>query len=106
MNLEDDLRRALRRKPAPAALTGRVLDGVARAKSDRPKARAVTMRRAVFQWLAAAAAVGAIAVGVPRYYAQQRAVEAERATREVMHALAITSEKLALVQQRLHDTSR
>lgn len=105
MNLEDDLRRALRRKPVPPDLTARVMDRVRRER-DRPVAASHTMRHRLVAGLAAAAAIGSLVVGVPRYNAYQRAVEGERATREVMQALAITSEKLALVEHRLHDARR
>lgn len=105
MNLDDDLRRALRRKSAPPQLETRVLANTSRRiDAKAPETTAPARGRVLAAWLAAAAAAAVLIAGVPRYYEhQQRVAEAEHAKRDVMRALAITSEKLALVQQRLQD---
>ena len=101
MNIEQDLRRALKRKPAPPDLADRVLARI----SQSPAASGVVPSRAsgVRRWLAAAAVFALVATGAARYYVdQQAAAEAERAKQEIGIALQITSEKLALVQQRVN----
>lgn len=107
MNLDDELRRALGRESAAPEFTQRLLAKVAE-EARSPRSGAFIRRAGVpARWLAAAAAIGVLAIGVPGYYAyQQRALEAERATREAIRALTITSEKLALVQQRLQGSQR
>ena len=105
MNLDDDLRRALQRKPAPPDFDTRVLDRVPRdAGAKTPTTVFTARRRGLAGWLAAAAATAVLGIGLPRYYAyQQHIADAENAKRDVMRALAITSAKLALVQQRVQD---
>ena len=97
MNIEHDLKRALRRQPAPPDFADRVL-----ARIDPQAASAVSRRSPVRQWLVAAAAAALVATGAARYYAYQQTVaEAERVQQDVRLALQITSEKLALVQARI-----
>ena len=97
MNIEQDLRHALRRKPAPPDLAERVMSRI-----DPPAAVRASRHGRPRRWLAAAAATALIATGAARYYAyQQTAAEAERVNRDIRLALQITSEKLALVQQRV-----
>jgi hypothetical protein len=96
MNIEQDLRHALRRKPAPPDLADRVMAGI-----DSPPSLTVSRYGHARRWLAAAAAVALIATGTARYYAYQQAAEAERVNHDIRLALQITSEKLALVQQRV-----
>jgi hypothetical protein len=105
MNLDDDLHRALQRKPAPPDFEARVLDKVPRHADVKASMTLISARRRVLAgWLAAAAATAVLAIGLPRYYAhQQHIAEAENAKRDVMQALAIASAKLALVQQRVQD---
>ena len=110
MNMDDELREALRRKQAPADLADRVL-ALARERSVTPPAarfdsRAATAakpgpRRMVMRWLAAAAVLAVTAGGAERYYTQQRAAEAARVEQEIRIALQITSETLARVQSKL-----
>jgi hypothetical protein len=72
--------------------------------SQTPAASGAVPSRAsgVRRWLAAAAAFAVVATGGARYYVQQQtAAEAERLKQEIGIALQITSEKLALVQQRV-----
>ncbi len=107
MNLEDDLRRTFRRKPAPPDLADRVLRRLehrdvvpATTVSSSPRPRAV-------RWLAAAAAVTLVAIGGAQYYTREQAVaEAERVQKEVRLALQIAGEKLALVQRKLQEPPR
>lgn len=116
MDIERDLQRALRRTPAPPDLADRVL---ARIASDDDSVRGGRLQAArrgggttgPLRWLAAAAAVTIVATGTVRYYEYQQTVsEAERVNQEIRLALQITSDKLALAQQRLersaHDASR
>ena len=104
MNVEQDLRRALRRKPGPPDLADRVLARI----EPRPSAATwSTSRSGVRRWLAAAAAVALVATGAARYYEQQQtAAQAQRVEREIRLALQITSEKLAFVQQRVEQSVR
>jgi hypothetical protein len=97
MNLDDDLRRALQRQPAPPELVDRVLARI----SNNPHTGGLHDRNA-FRWLAVAAAVTLVIAGGARYYAYQQTVaEAERVKAEIRLALQIMTEKIAEVQVRL-----
>jgi hypothetical protein len=99
MNLEDELREALRRKPAPPDLADRVLQRIERER--RPAIQGQAPRR-VMRWLAAAAALALLATGGTRYYhEQQQAAETQRVEQQLRLALQIANEKIALAQQRL-----
>lgn len=90
MNLEHDLKRALRRKSPDPGLAARVL---ARAESAPPAKRPV--------WWRAAAASVALAT-VLGGYVTYRAVEirrGERAKEQVLLAMRIASEKVSYAQQ-------
>ena len=110
MNMDDELREALRRKPAPADLADRVL-ALARERSAKPPAArfnsgAATAEkpvtgRMVMRWLAAAAVLAVAAGGAERYYTQQRAAEAARVEQEIRIALQITNDTLARLQSKL-----
>jgi len=108
MKFEDDLRRALRAKDAPEDLEARVLariaDARARADSLRPVVAHARPRRAAW-WIAAAASLVVAATGA--FYNEQNRAQAEgvRAAREVRQALQIASNKLALVQRRVNQSS-
>ena len=114
MNMDDELRHALRRKQAPADLADRVLT-LARQSSERATAARISTSPAatvtsaptgshrVLRWLAAAAVIGVTIGGAERYYTQQRAAEAERVQEELRIALQITSEALAHVQSKLSE---
>jgi hypothetical protein len=108
MNLEHDLRRAFRRKPAPPDLADCVL---ARLQHRDVHPAAFTPRpaspRLPVRWLATAAAIGMVAIGGARYYTYQQTVaEAERVQNEVRLALQIAGDKLALVQRKLQESHR
>jgi hypothetical protein len=95
MNLDDELRGALKRQPPSPDFADRVLERIARV--DVEGARSPALR-----WLAAAAALTLVVAGSVRYYAYQQSVaEAERVKAEIRLALQITSEKIAMVQLRL-----
>lgn len=108
MTFEDDLQRALRRRPAPPDLADRVLarlapEPAAARDGQRPAPAArIPGRDTMTRWLAAAAAVTLLAAGSARYYEyRQAAAEAARVQQELQLALQITTETLARVQQRL-----
>ncbi|MCU1334758.1 MAG: hypothetical protein JWO19_339 [Bryobacterales bacterium] len=84
MNLEDELRAALRREDPSPGFAGRVL---ARAQS-RPAPKARIPR---FMWAVAMAAMLVIGFAVTSEYRQMKA---ERAGREAVIALRIAAEKL------------
>lgn len=124
MNIEQDLRDALRRKAAPPDLADRVMARIERAEaaheavssSGSDTGRVLRMsilggsaearhRRA--SWLAAAAAAVLVATGATQYYAYRAtAAEAERVQQDIQVALRITSEKLALVQEKIERTTQ
>jgi hypothetical protein len=112
MNMDNELREALRRKQAPADLADRVLARASEQSERRPAAGFDTgaataaqprTSRVVMRWLAAAAVLAVTAGGAERYYTQQRAAEAARVQEEIRIALQITSETLARVQSKLSE---
>ena len=110
MNLEDDLRRALRRKDAPPDFANRV---IARVEPASPKqtvggGRLLTFREApITRWFAAAAMLTLVVGGGARYYEyQQNVAEAKRVQAEVMLAMEVTSQALARVQEKLQARAR
>jgi hypothetical protein len=97
MDFEQDLRRALRREPAPLGFAQRV---VARLENGQASGRRHPLR----QWLAAAAAAAVVtAAGAQYYIHRQTMAKAERAQQHVMLALQIAADKFALVKQRLDE---
>jgi hypothetical protein len=136
MNLDNDLRRAFQRTPAPDHLADKVLARIAetgRLKSAptfeerAPTTEDIRARIApasptcppelqrrrklreggVRRWLAAAAAVAVISAGGARYYLYQQTVaEAVRVQADIRVALQITGEKIALVQRKVEDLQR
>jgi hypothetical protein len=111
MNLDDELRRALKRQPPSPDFADRVLARIARGdveggrgkgEGGRGTAEGGKPARPALRWLAAAAALILVVGGSVGYYAhQQSAAEAERVKAEIRLALQITSEKIAMVQLRL-----
>jgi type VI protein secretion system component VasF len=94
MNLEDDLKRALRRQSPPAGFAGRVLQRI-----EQEEAGGRRTRRPVW-WRAAAASVtlAAILGG----YATHRVAEhrrGEHAKEQVLTAMRIAGEKVRYAQQ-------
>ena len=115
MNIEHELRDALRRKEAPRDLAERVLD-LARQSSERAEAARIhetpaapprlgSSWIAAPRWLAAAAVLTLAVAGGARYYeSQQQAVEAERVREDLRVALQITNDALARVQSKITDS--
>jgi hypothetical protein len=104
MNLDDDLRRALKRQPPPSDFADRVLARIARGDAEGGRLKGARGREGspALRWLAAAAALALGLAGAVRYSAYQQTVaEAERVKAEIRLALQITSEKIAMVQVRL-----
>ena len=104
MNLDDDLRRALKRQPPSPDFADRVLARIARSDLERGGGTGEGGKPGlpVLRWLTAAAALTLVVGGSVRYYAYQQSVaEAERVKAEIRLALQITSEKIAMVQLRL-----
>ena len=135
MSLDNVLRRTFRRTPAPPDLADKVLariaegdvsgvnatgrlppspqSGFGAARTSAPTFEDGQRERGVRRWLAAAAAVTLMAAGGARYYVyqqtvayQQNVAEAERVQAEILVALQITGEKLALVQRKVEDSQR
>ena len=112
MNIDQELRDALRRKEAPRDLAERVLD-LARRSSDgaeaarineapaAPARRPAPQSGSVRRWLAAAAVLALAAGGADQYYKQQQAAETARVREELRTALQITNDTLAHVQSKL-----
>ena len=86
MNLEDELRSALRREDPPGGFAERI---AARAQSTAPKR---------ILWAAGIAA--ALAIGFVAQF-EYRQMEAERAGREAVIALRIAAEKLNLTRDKV-----
>jgi hypothetical protein len=109
MDIDTELRNALRRKQAPDDLAERVLD-LARGRSrpvaaatdnTAPAAAGGSPRTTATRWLATAAAL-MLAIGGARYYAsRQQAAETERVREELQVALRITNETVARVQSKI-----
>ena len=94
MNLENDLRRALRRQAPPPGLAARVLERIERGER-RP-------RPAWWRAAAASVALAALLGG----YATHRVVEqrrGERAREEVLRALSIASEKVNYARREVRE---
>ena len=112
MNIDNELRDALRRKQAPDDLVDRVL-ALARGSSERGEpsghngALHTTMpagspRNSAMRWLAAAAVLTLAVGGGTRYYvSQQQAARAERVRADLSVALQITNDALARVQNKM-----
>ena len=92
MNLDEELRLALRRKEPPPGFRHRVF-----AATRRP--------RHVWRPLAAAALLTLVIGGTTARYVEQRR-EGERAKEQVLQALRITSQKLRDTREHIHDLSK
>ena len=95
MNLEDDLRRALRREPAPADFAARVLR----------RTRVLPFwRRPVTLAIAAALALAALVPpAVYQYRRYERSIEARD---QLLVALSITRSQLQRVKERVRQNTR
>ena len=93
MNLENDLKRALRREPPPAGFADRVME---RLQRDERRTRPVW-------WRAAAASVMLAAVLGGYALHQRHERQGERAREQVLRAMSIASEKVAYAQQQVRE---
>jgi hypothetical protein len=106
---EDDLRKALGRKEPSAEFTAKVMARVGQPATEAARSRTpsvLPMRRLmVVRWVAAAGLAASLiaAVGLQQYQHRQEQARAERAQRQALLALQITTEKLDHV---FHKTSR
>lgn len=96
MNIEHELREALRREPPPEGFAGRVLDRIARDERQR---------RAPVRWRAIAASVtlAAIVGGWGAHEHAQRVAEGERARDQVLLALRIAGSKVKYAQDQVKE---
>lgn len=94
MNLEDELKLALRRKQPPPGFRQRVL-----AATRRPR------RAYAYRSIAAAVLLTAILGGTTAHYVEQRR-EGERAKEQVLEALRITSHTLRDTREHIHELSK
>ena len=94
-DFERDLHLALERIPAPPSLKRKVM--------ERSQAQYAARRRRVIWWqrMAAAAALLSVLAGVLMWRSAERRREGERARREVMVALRITSRALTQMESQL-----
>lgn len=110
MNLEDELKTALRRVPAPDGFADRVMQAIDGGRvSARPHdsgfAGRTEVRRPWRRYAAAAILLLAIGGGTTaRYVAERR--EAARAKQQLFLALRITSEKLRDTRQHVRAIER
>ena len=101
MNFENDLTRALGRKPAPAGFADRVLSRLGTGQPQLTRRFAPSTLRRI-----AAAVVLTLALGglTAHQIVEHRRNEGERARRELMTALHIASAKMRVVQRAVsHD---
>ena len=100
MNLDTDLKRAMRRESPPAGFAERVMQRVEDRQSCLSSSRQA--RLPVLHWWRAAAATVTLAA-VLGGYAVHRQREGERAREQVLRAMSIASEKVAYAQQQVRD---
>lgn len=98
MNLDEELKLALRRKEPPPGFRDRVLREI---NSSPRQAESLSYTHRI-----AAAALLALVIGgtTARYIEQRR--EGERAKEQVLQALRITSQKLRDTREHIHDLSK
>jgi hypothetical protein len=96
MNMETELKDAMRREPAPAGFAGRVLERIARDERQR---------RAPMRWRAIAASVTLAAVvgGWGAHEHAQRVAEGEHARDQVLLALRIAGSKVKYAQDQVKE---
>ena len=101
MNLDNDLKRAMRRESPPAGFAERVMQRCGAADSAAAAGVGGPTRRRPIWWRAAAASVTlAVVLGG---YAVHRQREGERAREQVLRAMSIASEKVAYAQQQVRE---
>lgn len=99
MNIEDDLKRALRRESAPAGFASRVLQRIEQGESN---SRTAPAKRRWWRAVAASLTLTAIlgAWGAREIHERR---EGERAKEEVLLALRIAGEKVRYAQHEVRD---
>jgi hypothetical protein len=98
MNLDDELRSALKRREPPAGFTDRV---AARARVTR--AESVSTWRRTLQWATACAVATVLLVGAGGEY--RRRQEGERAKEQVVLALRMAGSRLSFAQRMVLELS-
>ena len=105
-DMNDDLRRVLRRVEPPAGFAERVLaraaGGGAPAMAAHQAAPRVVPGGPLLRWATAAALAIAVTSGGVWYRAEQRQAQGEEARREVLIGLRIVSDKLQSVQLKVN----
>jgi hypothetical protein len=96
-DLEQSLRAALARVPAPAGLAERILALI----GAGPMRKTRWWRTTALRWALAAALLAAMAAGGVIAYQRQQRARGERARRQVMLALRITGARLHAVQAQI-----
>lgn len=99
MNLEDQLRQALRREDPPEGFAERVIQ---QAGPARLQFRSPERRRPRFRFLWPAVSVAAAAAMVFSLSVSYRHVQEERAGRQAIEALQIVAEQLNMVQSEVN----
>jgi hypothetical protein len=109
-HFEDQLRQVLRRKEPPPGFADQVM---ARLPAVQPERRVEPVRRPglmerlgrpfAWKWLAAAAACLMMVAGIDRYQDQRRGIEARE---QLLLALRITEQKLAVVENKVDELNR
>ena len=96
MNIETQLKDALRREPPPEGFAGRVMERIARDERQR---------RAPMRWRAVAASVtlAAVVAGWGAHEHAQRVAEGERARDQVLLALRIAGSKVKYAQEQVKE---
>ncbi len=105
MNLEHELRQALRRTSPPAGFDQRVLDRIASnaaVPAPSPQTRWTRLALPVAASLTLALAGGYY---LQQHERQEQQVQAEQAARDVVQALQIASEKVSAVQVKVQEIS-
>jgi hypothetical protein len=106
MNLENDLRRTLRRESPPAGFAGRVMQRIERgAAGSQPAGFQRRAKSSPLHWWRAAAASVMLAAVLGGYALHENAERkrGERARDEVLRAMSIASEKVRYAQQQVRD---
>lgn len=100
MNLDDELRRALAREPAPPGFAGEVL---ARSRSPRPRILPFWKRPVTLAVAAVLALAAVVPSAVHEYRRRQRAIEARD---QLLLALSITRVQLEQVRTKIQRNTR
>jgi hypothetical protein len=102
MNLEHDLRRALRRESPPAGFAGRVMQRIGGAAGSQPAETRRRTKSPPLQWWRAAAATVMLAAVLGGYRIHEIR-KGEEAKEQLLRAMSIASEKAAYAQQQVRE---